>query len=366
MELSDRFPTPFLVASLDKVEENYRFFQEHLPRVKVYYAVKANATEGILRRMADMGSGFDVASEGEMALLSSLGVSGDRMIYANPTKTIRGLEKAVECGITRFTYDAFSEVGKIADAVPGGSVLLRISVPNEKSMVDLNTKFGASTEKAIPLLKAAAEAGLDVAGLAFHVGSQSLAAAPYEQALTICRQIFDDAKAEGMELRSLDIGGGFPAPSALELPLDLSTMMDSIQENIDRLFPDTEVCAEPGRYMCSTAVNLVTSVIGVKDRGHTMWYILDEGVYGTFSGQVFDHWLFGLEWFKTGTLYPSRFAGPSCDGIDVINGPLMVPELEIGDRILVQNCGSYTSASATTFNGFSLAPTYIWEELQGK
>ncbi len=361
-DLADRFPTPFLVASLDKIEENYRFLRKHLPRVKVFYAMKANPTEAILRKMASLGANFDVASDGEIRQLHGMGISGDRMIYANTVKTAPGLEAAARYGVHRFTFDDESEIAKLAHFVPGAEVLVRISVENKKAMVDLNTKFGTAPDNALNLLRKAQEAGLRAAGICFHVGSQSLAAEAYEEALLLCRRLFDEAKATGLELTKLDIGGGLPAPSADGLPVDLAVMMQSINRQIERLFPETEVWSEPGRYMCSTAVNLVTSVIGTKQRGDESWYILDEGVYGALSGVIFDHWTYELECFKRGDKCSSTFAGPSCDGIDVVRRELMAPKLELGDRILVPNCGAYTSASATTFNGFSVAPTVVWEE----
>lgn len=360
--LAKRFPTPFLVASLDKVEENYRFMRKHMPRAGIYYAVKANPTAGILKRLALLGAGFDVASAGEIKLLHKLGVAGSRMIYANPVKDQRGLFAAAACGVRRMTFDDESEIAKMAEAVPGADVLVRVSVRNNRALVDLNTKFGAPMEEAIPLLRKAQAAGLNPVGICFHVGSQSLSTAAYEEALLVCRGLFDEAKSLGMELTDLDIGGGFPVPSAEGLSVDLAAMMESINKQIDRLFPDTAVWTEPGRYMCGTAVNLVASVIGTKFRGENPWYILDESIYGAFSGIIYDHWMYPLHCFGKGKKRPSFFGGPSCDGIDVLYRGFEAPALKIGDKVLVTDIGAYSTVSATRFNGFEIAPTIIWEE----
>ena len=359
--LAKRFPTPFLVASLDKVEENYQFMRRHLPRAGVFYAMKANPTPEILAKLASLGSHFDVASAGEMEILHELGVDGSQMIYANPVKDARGLKAAAEYNVRRFTFDDPSEIGKMAEAVPGADVLVRISVRNNKALVDLNTKFGAPVDEALDLLKAAQGAGLHAMGICFHVGSQSLSTAAYEEALLVGRKLFDEAEEMGIHLTDLDIGGGFPVPDAKGLNVDLAAMMEAINRQIDRLFPDTAVWTEPGRYMCGTAVNLVTSVIGTKTRGQQPWYILDEGIYGCFSGIMYDHWTYPLHCFGKGTKKPSTFGGPSCDGIDVLYRDFMAPELKIGDKVLVTEMGSYTSVSATRFNGFYLAPTIIFE-----
>ena len=363
-DLAEKYPTPFLVASLDKISENYGFLQKNLPRARVFFAMKANPTDAILQRMAMLGSSFDVASPGEMRLLHGIGVTGDRMIYANPVKTQEGLSLAAEYGVNKFTFDDVSEIGKMAAMVPGANVLVRIRVKNAKAVVDLNTKFGAPPEKALELLQQAEKAGLRAAGICFHVGSQSLTAEAYGEALLLCRRLFDEAAAMGMKLQVLDIGGGLPVPS-LEAPApDLKGMMRGINRQLDRLFPDTEIWSEPGRYICGTAVNLVTTVIGTKERGGEAWYVLDDGLYGTFNGIVFDHWTYELDFFQQGEKRLSTFVGPSCDSIDVVRRDIMAPVLSIGDRVLVPDSGSYTSAAATTFNGFVPARTIIWEEQQ--
>jgi len=360
--LAKRFPTPFLVASLDKVEENYRFMRKHMPRAGIYYAMKANPTPGILRRLASLGACFDVASAGEIKQLHKLGVEGSRMIYANPVKDQRGLAAAAACGVRRMTFDDESEIAKMAEAVPGADVLVRVSVRNNKALVDLNTKFGAPLEEALPLLQKAQAAGLNPMGICFHVGSQSLSTAAYEEALLVCRGLFDEARSLGMELTDLDIGGGFPVPSAEGLSVDLAAMMESVNKQIDRLFPEVAVWTEPGRYMCGTAVNLVASVIGTKFRGEKPWYILDESIYGAFSGIIYDHWTYPLHCFGKGKKRPSFFGGPSCDGIDVLYSDFEAPQLKIGDKVLVTDIGAYSTVSATRFNGFEIAPTIIWEE----
>ena len=149
--LAERYPTPFLVASLDKVEENYQFMRRHLPRAGVYYAMKANPTPQVLQKLAALGSHFDVASAGEMEILHELGVGGEQMIYANPVKDRAGLKAAAAFGVHRFTFDDESEIDKMAAAVPGADVLVRIAVRNNKALVDLNTKFGAPVEEALAL-----------------------------------------------------------------------------------------------------------------------------------------------------------------------------------------------------------------------
>jgi ornithine decarboxylase len=361
--LAQEYGTPLLVLSLEQIEKNYRLLRTHLPRVKVFYAIKANPHRRILELMRDLGSNFDVASDGEIMELSSLGVDGSRMIYANPMKTVNGLRACRNAGVGKMTFDSAGEIDKMARECPGATVLLRIRIDNSSAHVDLNKKFGTAREQALELLLKARDAGLDAAGIAFHVGSQTTSADPYLYALDIAREIFEEAAAAGMQLRIMDIGGGFPIPEP-KVRFNLQEMLNQINARLDEDFPGVEIWAEPGRFICGTAVNLITSVIGVTERGGQPWYFLDEGLYGTFSGVLFDQWDFKLISFKEGEQVAATFAGPSCDSLDIMFRGKMTVRQEEGDLILVPICGAYTSASATTFNGFSKANFVVWEDVK--
>ena len=364
--LAERFGTPLLVLSLDEIKRNYKVLRKYLPRVKVHYAIKANPHPEILRVMADLGSSFDVASDGEIRTLHDLGIEGSRMIYANPVKTGAGLAACRSCQVRKMTFDSASEIEKIKAQCPEATLLLRLRIDNSSAHVDLNKKFGAARENAVELMLKAKEAGLDMAGIAFHVGSQTVSSDPYLNALDIARELFEEAETAGLKLRILDIGGGFPIPEP-KVKFNLPEMLKQINARLEEDFAETEIWAEPGRYICGTAVNLVTSVIGVTERGGQPWYFLDEGLYGTFSGVLFDQWDFKLISFREGEeKVAATFAGPSCDSLDIMfRGRLTVP-LEVGDLLLVPSCGAYTSASATTFNGFGKAKFVIWERVKAE
>lgn len=362
-KLAEKYGSPLLVLSLKQIEANYMCLKTYMPRARVFYAIKANPHPEILKTMIKLGSSFDVASDGEIRTLHDMGVEGERLIYANPVKTTGGLQACRECGVSKMTFDSASEIEKIRAICPDATVLLRLRIDNSSAHVDLNKKFGAAREHALDLMLKAKEAGLDMAGIAFHVGSQTVSADPYLHGLDIARELFEEAAAAGLKLRILDIGGGFPIPEP-KVRFNLPEMLKQINARLDEDFPGIDVWAEPGRYICGTAVNLITSVIGVNERGGQPWYFLDEGLYGTFSGVIFDQWDFKLISFKEGEeRVAATFAGPSCDSLDIMfRGKMTVP-LEVGDLLLVPSCGAYTSASATTFNGFSKAQFVVWENI---
>ncbi len=362
-KLAEKYGSPLLVLSLKQIEANYMCLKTYMPRARVFYAIKANPHPDILKTMIKLGSSFDVASDGEIRTLHDMGVEGERLIYANPVKTTGGLQACRECGVSKMTFDSASEIEKIRAICPDATVLLRLRIDNSSAHVDLNKKFGAAREHALELMLKAKEAGLDMAGIAFHVGSQTVSSDPYLHGLDIARELFEEAAAAGLKLRILDIGGGFPIPEP-KVRFNLPEMLKQINARLDEDFPGIDVWAEPGRYICGTAVNLITSVIGVNERGGQPWYFLDEGLYGTFSGVIFDQWDFKLISFKEGEeRVAATFAGPSCDSLDIMfRGKMTVP-LEVGDLLLVPSCGAYTSASATTFNGFGKAQFVVWEDI---
>lgn len=347
------YGSPLMVVSAQVLNEKVEMLQKYLPQVKIYYAMKANPAEVIVKHLAKQGICFDVASAGEMRQLASYGIAGDRMVYANPTKTEKGLLAAKECGVSRMTFDSEAEIDKMAQSQPGATVLLRIQINNPDALVDLNSKFGITPEKAPEIWRKAHEAGLDMAGLCFHVGSQSLTTQGYLNALHACRELFDKAAEEGLNFRILDIGGGFPIRKNGFTP-DVPEFLKEIQETLSALFPKTEILSEPGRFICGEAATVIASVIGVTERRGKPFYTLDEGVYGAFTAKFFDHWDFEPRLESTEEKEVACLAGPSCDSVDILVDDYQLPPLKLGDLLLFDNAGAYTYASATTFNGFDI------------
>lgn len=359
--LASQYATPLEVISLKHIEANYRFLQGHIPRLKIYYAIKANPANCILKKLRDLGSNFDVASDGEIEKLQRLKISGERMIYANPVKSENGLLAAKKAGVKRMTFDSKTEVDKIVKYVPDAEVLARVKLEHSDAAVNLNIKFGAHEDDIIELLQYAKAKGLSAVGICFHVGSQSPSAENYLRAFAMVRNLIDRARQNGIDIKYIDMGGGLPAP-ALHEDIDIVGIMKDINKCIEENFTDVEVWAEPGRYICASAVNILTKVIGNQERGGRAWYYLNDGIYGCFSGKLFDHWDYDIRSFKDGEKAVATLAGPSCDSLDVVKNKMLCPKLEIGDLLVAVNAGAYSRVSATTFNGFSLPQTVVWGE----
>ena len=192
-----------------------------------------------------------------------------------------------------------------------------------------------------------------VEGLSFHVGSQTTNFDNFVQALQISSEIFHEARLRGYEkLNLLDIGGGFPAPYD-ENVRPFEDLARTLTREIDRLFPkEIEILAEPGRFLVATAATAVMKIIGRAVREGKRCYYVDDGVYHTFSGIIFDHCQYPVRSFKSGPTQISAVFGPTCDALDTISLAEELPELDIGDLLYTENIGAYSAASSTWFNGF--------------
>ncbi len=352
--------TPLFLISKGRLLSQLKRFQFLLPRVKPFYAVKSNSHPFILKTFANAGTGFDVASIQEMKTLIDMGVSPDRMIFANTVKTPEALKFAASHNINLMTFDSEYELNKIAHYAPEARVLVRIKVPNVGSMVELSLKFGAEPPDAIPFMIKAIKLGLKPAGLSFHVGSQNTHIENYLDALELASIIFKDAHLKQIPLEILDIGGGFPIKH-FDNEKDLfAVTAGSINKEINRLFPDNiQIIAEPGRVLCGPAGILVMKIIGKSIRNNKHWYYLDDGVYGSLSGIVYDHCKYQYKVLKKGITQITTLAGPTCDSFDIISTSEELPELDIGDIIYVENIGAYSWATATNFNGLPPAKVVI-------
>src|SRR6201997_4026055 len=361
LQLAKTHGTPLVVVDHKALRENYAQFRKHLPRVQVYYAVKANSDPAIVQTFYDVGASFDVASMAEFLNVHEKikhlpanerqNFIWDRIIYATPIKANETLEQ-LDPYKPLVTYDNHEEVLKIARYAPHSGLVLRLRVPNTGSMVELSSKFGALPGEAVDLIAFAHNNKLEVEGLSFHVGSQCTNPQTYIQALHLAAGIFEEAKTRGFELKLIDIGGGFPAHYDATVP-PFTRVAKVINAELDRLFPQPiEILAEPGRFMIASAATSVAKIIGKAVRGGKLSYYLDDGVYQTFSGIIFDHTQYPLKSFKNAPTQICSVFGPTCDALDTLSVTEELPDLEIGDLVYAENIGAYAGASSTHFNGF--------------
>ncbi len=359
-KLAKKNGTPIFVIDHERIRQNYREFKKHMPNVQAYYAVKANPNPEIVKTLYKIGSSFDVASFQEFMIVyenikhmpedKRQDFIWDKIIYANTIKPAETL-KVLDPYKPLMTYDNIEEIKKIREHCPSAGLVLRIRVPNTGSMVELSSKFGADPGEAVDLIEEGFKGGQEVEGLSFHVGSQCTNFDNYVEALNLASSIFKEAETRGRKMKILDIGGGFPVRYDKTVKT-YKTLARKINSEIKRLFPkDVEIIAEPGRFIVADACTLVARVIGKAFRDGKPCYYLNDGVYHTFSGKVFDHCNYPIKAFKDGEKKISATFGPTCDAFDTISLAEELPGLEIDDLVYAENIGAYSIASSTWFNG---------------
>jgi ornithine decarboxylase len=355
MQLVARYGAPLFIVDAERVRRQYQRLAAALPGVDLHYALKPLPLAAVIATLREEGACFDLATNGEVALVNRLGVAPERCIHTHPIKRDSDIRTALSHGVNRFVVDNPDEMRKFVKFRTRASLLIRISFHSPDALCDLSRKFGCEPQAVAGLLELARELRLQVDGLSFHVGSQSARPDMYTQAIGVCRDLMRAAAQGGQNLGILDIGGGFPVDYA-QASMPIEEFCAPIRAALARFGPEVRIMAEPGRYIAAPAAVAVASVMGRAQRAGRWWYYLDDGLYGSYSGQVYDHVTYPVEALvPAGPTYPSVLAGPTCDSIDVISDQLMLPKLDLGDLVVGRQMGAYTHASATDFNFFPRA-----------
>ncbi|MEA3150212.1 MAG: ornithine decarboxylase [Gammaproteobacteria bacterium] len=353
--LVKRYGSPLFIIDAERIRVQYRRLAAALPTVDLYYALKPLPHESVIRTLREEGAYFDLATNGEVALVQRLGVAPDRCIHTHPIKRDSDIRTALDYGVKRFVVDNPDELRKFVKFRNRASLLIRVSFRSPDAVCDLSRKFGCAPDAVAALLALAAELDVTVDGLSFHVGSQSAGSEMHVHAVNVCRELMRSAARAGCKLTTLDIGGGYPVDySQRSFPIE--EFCAPIREALKSLDAGVRVIGEPGRYIAAPAAIAVSSVMGRAMRDGRWWYYLDDGLYGSYSGQMYDHARYPIEALvPAGTTYPSVLAGPTCDSIDVIGEDLDLPKLDVGDLVVGREMGAYTWASASEFNFFPRA-----------
>lgn len=363
-ELVAKHETPFMVLDLEEIDYQYKSLQAALPGVKLFYALKSLSHPALIKRLKSLGSHFDLATIGEVELVESLGIKGDQCIHTHPIKKDKEIARALEFGCTRFVVDNVEEMKKFYKYAGKVELIIRVSFRSKQAVVDLSRKFGCVLEELPVLVEMAQGNGLEVVGLSFHVGSQSLS--PMTQVNAIRSSIAAMKVMKNVKWKFLDIGGSFPV-SYQEDVMPIADFCVPVMEALSELPEGIEIFAEPGRFISAPSMIEVVSIVGKAKRGARTWYYLDDGVYGGFSGQMFDHAVYPLAPLKAfdaaGPFYPSVLAGPTCDSIDVVSEDIELPDLQIGDILVGKQMGAYTLASATEFNFYPKPKVIVVEDI---
>jgi ornithine decarboxylase len=361
--LAARFGSPLLVVDCEQVRRQYRALRDALPGVDLHYALKPLPHASVVATLRDEGAFFDLATTGEVELVKAQGIAAERCIHTHPIKRDSDIRDALRFGVTTFVADNPDEIRKFARYRKRAELLLRVCFRSPTAVCDLSKKFGCEPGAVLGLIEQARRAGVRVRGLSFHVGSQATDPSKYIEAIQACTNIIAEALLAGLpSLDVLDIGGGFPVPYT-DAVMPIEEFCAPIRAALAKLPKHVRVIAEPGRFIAAPAAIAVSTVMGKAKRDGRWWYYLDDGLYGSYSGQLFDHAKYPVAALRDGgELFESVLAGPTCDSIDVIHDNIALPELELGDLVVGRMMGAYTWASATDFNFFKRAKVVVMNE----
>jgi ornithine decarboxylase len=352
---------PVLVVDLDVVRDNYNAFARALPDSRVFYAVKANPAPEVLKLLASLGSCFDTASVAEIEMVLAAGVTPDRISYGNTIKKERDIARAFALGVRLFAVDCKAEVEKVARAAPGSKVFCRILCDGAGAEWPLSRKFGCEPSMAADVLEHAHRQGLDAYGVSFHVGSQQRNQHAWDRALAQAAAVFKECGERGINLSMVNLGGGFPTKYLKNVPTVRtygSAIFKALRKHFGNRIPETII--EPGRGMVGNAGVIETEVVLVSKKSEedeVRWVYLDIGKFGGLAETMDEAIRYPIKTPRDGSeMTACILAGPTCDSADVLyeKQPYLLPvSLEIGDKLLIEGTGAYTSTySSVAFNGF--------------
>ncbi|MBH0239536.1 type III PLP-dependent enzyme [Methylobrevis albus] len=359
---------PCLVLDLDVVRDNFLSFRRALPDSRVFYAVKANPAPEVLSLLAGLGSNFDCASVAEIEMALEAGATPDRISFGNTIKKERDVARAFLLGVDLFAVDSIAEVEKVARQAPGARVFCRILCDGAGAEWPLSRKFGCEPEMAIDVLEAAQQRGLAAYGVSFHVGSQQGNTEAWDGALASAAEIFRVLGERGIHLKMVNLGGGFPTRYLRDIPAVEAygrSIENAIRSHFGNRIPETII--EPGRGMVGSAGVIKTEVVLISQKGGAddmRWVFLDIGKFGGLAETMDEAIRYPLVTRHEGAAStPCIVAGPTCDSADVLyeKTPYDLPiTLEIGDEILIEGTGAYTTTYASVaFNGFPPLQAYV-------
>jgi ornithine decarboxylase len=359
---------PCLVVDLEVVRENFHAFEKAMPDSRIYYAVKANPAPEILRLLASMGSNFDCASVAEIEMALDAGASAARISFGNTIKKERDVARAFELGIRLFAIDCVEEAEKIGRVAPGSKVFCRVLTDGEGAEWPLSRKFGCVPDMAIDVLRHAKALGLIPWGVSFHVGSQQVNLDAWDRALADAKMVFAKLADEGIVLGLVNMGGGFPTRYLKDVPSAQAygqAIFGYLRKHFGNVLPETII--EPGRGMVGNAGTIKTEVVLISkkaDNDNQRWVFLDIGKFGGLAETMDEAIRYPITTLHDGgAVAPCVLAGPTCDSADVLyeKKPYDLPlALSIGDEVLIENTGAYTTTyAAVAFNGFEPLRAYV-------
>ncbi len=372
-EIAAEVGTPVYVYSTAAMRQNAQALREALSGVGdplIAYAVKANPNAAVLATLAREGVGADIVSGGELLRAHAAGISADKIVFSGVGKTREEMLLALEAGICQFNLESREEAEMLSDvAVEMGRsapVAFRVN-PDVEPGTHAKISTGLATSKfGIPIADTKAEyanaatlPGLDVQGVAVHIGSQLTSLEPFEQAFGAVGSLIRDLRAAGHEIRLADLGGGLGVhyDAGQPPPPDPRAYGDMIR----RVTADwgVRLMFEPGRFVVANAGVLLTEVIRVKPGVEHPFVIVDAAMNDLMRPTLYDAW-HAIEAVRpSGKRMTANVVGPVCETGDTFATGREMDAAEAGDLLVFRTAGAYAATMASTYNSRPLTPEVL-------
>ena len=364
--------TPVYVYSAATFERHFRLFEEALGWTEhlICYALKSNSNQAVIRLMASLGAGADVVSAGEYLRAKAAGMPGERIVFSGVGKTADEMRLALEGGIRQFNVESEPELRRLSDVAAGlgktAPITIRVNPDvdartHEKiSTGRYDNKFGIPISRARAVYAEAARLpGIEVVGIDVHIGSQLTELEPFEVAYTKVAELTETLRADGHDIRRLDLGGGLGIPyersnTAPPLPLDYGQV---IRRTVGHLGCEIEI--EPGRLISGNAGILVSRVIYDKQGEGRDFLIVDAAMNDLIRPAMYGSWHDIVPVIEPEAGADHRvfdIVGPVCETGDTFARGRPMPPVAEGDLVAFRSAGAYGAVMASEYNSRPLIP----------
>lgn len=371
-ELAEKFGTPFFCYSTATLTRHYQVFADALSGVDadIYYAMKANSNLGVLATLGSLGTGVDIVSGGELVRAQAAGIPPSKIVFSGVGKSVDELRAALDADVHQINVESYEELHALSAVASemGKTAHIAIRVnPNvdAKTHAKITTglsenKFGIAWEQAEAIfVEANGLPGIDVVGVAVHIGSQLTDIEPYRAAYTKVRGLVETLRSLGLNIRAIDLGGGLGIPYNDETPpspAEYGAMVQDVMKGID-----CRLGFEPGRMIVGNAGILVSRVIYVKSGIDRKFLILDAAMNDLIRPALYEahHTIIPVIEPTSDAVAPIDIVGPVCETGDTFARQRMMPEVKAGELVAFRSAGAYAAVMASTYNARDLLPEIL-------
>ena len=361
--IAEEVGTPVYVYSTKTLSHHYNTFAGAFKdqNATICYAVKANSNQAVITTLARLGAGADVLSEGELRRALAAGVAPEKIVFSGVGKSRREISLALEAGVGQINVESEPELELIStvasDLGKTAPIALRVNPDvDAKTHEKITTgrkenKFGIDLTRSREVYgRAAALPGIDVVGVAVHIGSQLLDLTPFGEAFALVAELVEDLRSDGHTIRRLDLGGGLGIPYRDEVPPTPDAYAAMVKEKTGHL--GVEIVLEPGRLIAGNAGILLSRVLYVKKGGEKTFVVIDAAMNDLMRPALYDAWhtIDSVKENASGILEPVDIVGPICETGDIFAKDRPMAVLGSDDLIAIRSAVAYGAAMASTYN----------------